>query len=73
VCTSLRSLTCTCLVRFTSTSGRTWTPASVCIDVNLGLTKQSECEMFTINKGKAVPLHAMDALGGRGDIAPTRS
>jgi hypothetical protein len=29
--------------------------------------------MFTINKGKAVPLHAMEALGGRGGIAPTRS
>jgi hypothetical protein len=24
-------------------------------------------------KIKAVPLHAMEALGGRGDIAPTRS
>jgi hypothetical protein len=24
-------------------------------------------------KGKAVPLHAMEALGGRGDIAPTHS
>jgi hypothetical protein len=27
----------------------------------------------THKKGKLVPLHAMDALGGRGDIAPTRS
>jgi hypothetical protein len=25
------------------------------------------------NTGKAVPLHAMEALGGRGDIAPTHS
>jgi hypothetical protein len=24
-------------------------------------------------KGKAVPLHAMEAFGGRGDIAPTHS
>jgi hypothetical protein len=24
-------------------------------------------------KGKTVPLHAMEALGGRGDIAPTHS
>jgi hypothetical protein len=24
-------------------------------------------------KGKAVPLHAMEELGGRGDIAPTHS
>jgi hypothetical protein len=24
-------------------------------------------------KSKAVPLHAMEALGGRGDIAPTHS
>jgi len=27
----------------------------------------------TCNKGKAVPLHAMEALGGRGSIAPTHS
>jgi hypothetical protein len=26
-----------------------------------------------IGKGKAVPLHAMEALGGRGGIAPTHS
>jgi hypothetical protein len=26
-----------------------------------------------IVKGKAVPLHAMEALGGRGGIAPTHS
>jgi hypothetical protein len=26
-----------------------------------------------IGKGKAVPLHAMEALGGRGGIAPTNS
>jgi hypothetical protein len=26
-----------------------------------------------IEKGKAVPLHAMEALGGRGCIAPTYS
>jgi hypothetical protein len=26
-----------------------------------------------INKSKAVPLHAMEALGGRGGIAPTHS
>jgi hypothetical protein len=25
------------------------------------------------SKGKAVPLHAMEALGGRGGIAPTHS
>jgi hypothetical protein len=27
----------------------------------------------SIGKGKAVPLHAMEALGGRGGIAPTHS
>jgi hypothetical protein len=27
----------------------------------------------SISKGKAVPLHAMEALGGRGGIAPTHS
>jgi hypothetical protein len=26
-----------------------------------------------VKKKKAVPLHAMEALGGRGDIAPTHS
>jgi hypothetical protein len=26
-----------------------------------------------VKKSKAVPLHAMEALGGRGDIAPTHS
>jgi hypothetical protein len=26
-----------------------------------------------VSKGKAVPLHAMEALGGRGGIAPTHS
>jgi hypothetical protein len=28
---------------------------------------------ITIKVKKAVPLHAMEALGGRGDIAPTHS
>jgi hypothetical protein len=28
---------------------------------------------FQVIKGKAVPLHAMEALGGRGGIAPTHS
>jgi hypothetical protein len=28
---------------------------------------------FSKGKGKAVPLHAMEALGGRGGIAPTHS
>jgi hypothetical protein len=30
-------------------------------------------DLGKIKKGKAVPLHAMEALGGRGDIAPTHS
>jgi hypothetical protein len=29
--------------------------------------------VLTSLKGKAVPLHAMEALGGRGSIAPTHS
>jgi hypothetical protein len=29
--------------------------------------------MYIKKKGKAVPLHAMEALGVRGDIAPTHS
>jgi hypothetical protein len=28
---------------------------------------------FKVKKGKAVALHAMEALGGRGGIAPTHS
>jgi hypothetical protein len=34
----------------------------------------AETQLFIQNnKGKAVPLHAMEALGGIGDIAPTHS
>jgi hypothetical protein len=29
--------------------------------------------VVTCSKGKAVPLHAIEALGGRGSIAPTHS
>jgi hypothetical protein len=29
--------------------------------------------IIKVKKGKAVPLHAMEALGGRGGIAPTHS
>jgi hypothetical protein len=32
------------------------------------LINHSDCDK---KKGKAVPLHAMEALGGRGGIAPT--
>jgi len=28
---------------------------------------------MVIKKSKAIPLHALEALGGRGDIAPTHS
>jgi len=31
------------------------------------------CSQNVTSKGKAVPLHAMEALGGRGGIAPTHS
>jgi hypothetical protein len=31
------------------------------------------CDVKGKKKGKAVPLHAMEAFGGRGDIAPTHS
>jgi hypothetical protein len=30
-------------------------------------------ELLYCKKGKAVPLHAMEAFGGRGGIAPTHS
>jgi hypothetical protein len=32
-----------------------------------------KCDVLFEVKGKAVPLHAMEALGGRGGIAPTHS
>jgi hypothetical protein len=32
-----------------------------------------EASTYTGQKGKAIPLHAMEALGGRGGIAPTHS
>jgi hypothetical protein len=32
-----------------------------------------QVEVKSKKKSKAVPLHAMEALGGRGDIAPTHS
>jgi hypothetical protein len=34
---------------------------------------ESELCFSDTKKGKAVPLHAMEALGGRGGIAPTHS
>jgi hypothetical protein len=37
-----------------------------------GTLEKKECVFFTV-KGKAVPLHAMEALGGRGGITPTHS
>jgi hypothetical protein len=33
----------------------------------------SSSKVISGGKGKAVPLHAMEALGGRGGIAPTHS
>jgi hypothetical protein len=30
-------------------------------------------DLDIVSKSKAVPLHAMEALGGRGGIAPTHS
>jgi hypothetical protein len=35
--------------------------------------KDMQHNYHEVKKGKAVPLHAMEALGGRGDIAPTHS
>jgi hypothetical protein len=39
------------------------------------MSRISVCKVsiLTIKKGNAVPLHAMEALGGRGGIAPTHS
>jgi hypothetical protein len=36
---------------------------------------RAELNIYSVNekKGKAVPLHAIEALGGRGGIAPTHS
>jgi hypothetical protein len=33
----------------------------------------TDAQSSQIKVSKAVPLHAMEALGGRGDIAPTHS
>jgi hypothetical protein len=37
------------------------------------IINNSERERETKKKGKGVPLHAMDAHGGRGGIAPTHT
>jgi hypothetical protein len=37
------------------------------------VNKHIHCLIICYKKGKAVPLHAMEALGGRGGIAPTHS
>jgi hypothetical protein len=36
-------------------------------------TQNYQLKLMQYNKGKAVPLHAMEALEGRGGIAPTHS
>jgi hypothetical protein len=47
--------------------------------VTLGVPQNRRRKVVTLaendteHKEKAVPLHAMEALGGRGSIAPTRS
>jgi hypothetical protein len=38
-----------------------------------GMHIKSLIDIYKKGKGKAVPLHAMEALGGRGGIAPTHS
>jgi hypothetical protein len=40
---------------------------------NLGSNGKYDNHYTTEKKSKAVPLHAMKALGGRGGIAPTHS
>jgi hypothetical protein len=47
----------------------------ICSEVNLQWYKRNfrTVELYKKKKGKAVPLHAMEALGGRGGIAPTHS
>jgi hypothetical protein len=49
-------------------------PHKVLFDSFLRFLKQNVIECVTeVKKGKAVPLHAMEALGRRGGIAPTHS
>jgi hypothetical protein len=38
-----------------------------------GVVDTRDWENDKVKKGKPVPLHAMEALGERGDIAPTHS
>jgi hypothetical protein len=64
----------------------TWCPKAFCVTPSAIFLKKiasrthsdpnsfGEREVLVISiKGKAVPLHAMEALGGRGGIAPTHS
>jgi hypothetical protein len=58
----------------------------VCVKISGEFHKKAKCDsylycttyrwilfMMMIKKSKAVPLHAMEAHGGRGGIAPTHS
>jgi hypothetical protein len=40
---------------------------------NVSFAFRIQSYVFVILKGKVIPLHAMEALGVRGDIAPTHS
>jgi hypothetical protein len=52
-----------------------WPNLFTCLELENSYIYCIVCRLCKINekKGKAVPLHAMEALGGRGGIAPTHS
>jgi hypothetical protein len=52
---------------------RLWSEWEVGKDENLVYLSPCNFKRYFKGKGKAVPLHAMEALGGRGRIAPTHS
>jgi len=41
--------------------------------ISAAVLRTGATHVFGKKKGKAVPLHSMEALGGRGGIAPTHS
>jgi hypothetical protein len=49
-----------------SKGGRFSAQAEDCQLLKHVICKQASCEALIKGKGKAVPLHAMEALGGRG-------
>jgi hypothetical protein len=50
-----------------------WNCRSLCVQCEASRLVAMYTRTSAVKKGKAVPLDAMEALGGRGGIAPTHS